>query len=67
MSEYLSVQELHSLTGYARAMSQANWLKEECIPHRQDGKRIIVSRQHVQSWLEGKSVASGGINFAAVR
>jgi hypothetical protein len=68
MNEYLTPQELHQLTGYARAASQADWLKTRGIPHKQDGARVIVSRLHVQSWLEGKPVISrGGMNVAAIR
>lgn len=54
MTEYLSSQELHQLTGYARSGQQSAWLKFRGIPFKQDGARIIVSRVHVQSWLEGK-------------
>ena len=54
MSEYLSSQELHQLTGYARSGQQSAWLKFRGIPFKQDGARIIVSRVHVKSWLEGK-------------
>lgn len=68
MSEYLSTTELHALTGYARPTQQAAWLKFRGIPHKQDGARIIVSRVHVQSWLEGKPVlARAGMNVAAIR
>ena len=68
MSEYLSPQELHQLTGYARAAQQAAWLKFRSIPHKPDGTRVIVSRVHVQSWLEGKPIAArGGMNIAAIR
>lgn len=68
MPEYLNAQELHQLTGYARAAEQAAWLKFRSIPHRQDGARVIVSRIHVQSWLEGRPVvARGGMNLSAIR
>lgn len=67
MSEYLPPQELHQLTGYARPTSQAQWLKTHDIPHRLDGRRVIVSRVHVQSWLEGRNVVSGGLNLGAIR
>jgi hypothetical protein len=68
MTEYLTPPELHSLTGYARATSQASWLKEHGIPHRLDGRRIIASRIHVQAWLEGRpAVQFGGINLEAVK
>jgi len=68
MTEYLNTQELHALTGYARGAQQAAWLKIHSIPHKKDGSRVIVSRVHVQSWLEGKPVLSrGGMNVAAIR
>lgn len=66
MTEYLPPPELHSLTGYARPGQQAAWLKDKAIPHRVDGKRIIVSREHVRAWLEGKSIATGGLNMSAI-
>ena len=68
MSEYLNGPELHQLTGYARSAEQTAWLKFRGIPHKQDGSRVIVSRVHVQSWLEGKPVLSrAGMNIAAIR
>ena len=68
MSELLSVQERHELTGYARAGQQAQWMREHGIPHRLDGKRVIVSRVHVQSWLSGRTMASStGLNMAAIK
>jgi hypothetical protein len=68
MTEYLNPTELHSLTGYARATAQAAWLAQHSIPHRLDGKRIIVSRVHVLSWLEGRNMAqSTGLNMAAIK
>lgn len=68
MTEYLSAAELHQLTDYARAAQQAAWLKFRGIPYKQDGSRIIASRVHVQSWLEGKPVlARAGMNIAAIR
>jgi hypothetical protein len=68
MSEYLSTTELHQLTGYARGAEQAAWLQSRSIPHRRDGSRVIVSRVHVQSWLEGKTVPTRvGMNIAAIR
>lgn len=67
-SEFLSAQELHGLTGFARAGAQAAWLKEKGIAHRVDGKRVIVSRVHVHAWLEGRPVVqSSGLNRAAIR
>jgi hypothetical protein len=67
MTEYLTPPELHQLTGYARATSQASWLKERGVAHRLDGRRVIASRVHVQAWLEGRSIVSSGLNLAAVR
>ena len=66
-SEYLTRTELHSLTGYARCAEQAAWLLEKNIPHLIDGKRVIVSREHVKGWLEGRIVASSsGLNLGAI-
>ena len=67
MSEYLDKADLHKLTGYARPAKQAEWLKASGIAHRVDGCRVIVSRLHVSSWLEGKSVSFGEVNFGAIR
>ena len=68
MNEYLNPTELHQLTGYARSTQQASWLKEKSVAHRLDGRRVIVSRVHVQAWLEGKnSAGSSGPNWAAVK
>lgn len=47
-SEYLSPGELHDFTGYARAGQQTAWLIERGIPHRLDGRRVILSRIHIQ-------------------
>lgn len=68
MSEYLNNQDLHTLTGYARPGKQAEWLKDNGVPHRVDGARVIVSHKHVQSWLEGRTVEhSTGPNWGAVK
>lgn len=67
MNEFLSATELHQLTGFARATGQAVWLKEKGVPHRLDGRRVIVARTHALAWLEGKVVVSGGVNLSAVR
>lgn len=67
MTEYLIPAELHQLTGYARKTQQAEWLKERAIPHKVEGSRVIVSRVHVQAWLEGKhTISSNGPNWARV-
>ncbi|MBK9573691.1 MAG: DUF4224 domain-containing protein [Rhodoferax sp.] len=68
ITEYLSRVELATLTGAMRAGRQANWLGEKGVPHRLDGQRVIVSRLHVQAWLEGRvAVKSSGPNWAAIR
>jgi hypothetical protein len=68
VSEYLDVAELRSLTGFSRALQQATWLQERGIPHRRDGKRVIISRVHVRHWLEGRTLAvSSGLNWAAIK
>lgn len=67
-SEFLSPAELHQLTGLARAAGQIAWLVERRIPHRVDGRRVIVSRVQVRDWLAGRSaVISKGPNWAAVK
>ena len=68
MAEYLPPPELHALTGFARVSAQVEWLATHGIPHRQDGRRVIVSREHVRAWLEGRTVArSNGLNLAAIK
>lgn len=67
-TEYLPAPELHELTHYKQGKAQAHWLAERSIPHRVDGRRVIVSREHVRHWLEGRTVAqSSGPNWASVR
>lgn len=68
MSEFLSPPELHSLTGFVRSAAQGEWLKAHGIPHKLDGRRVIVSRNHVRAWLEGRQVVtSSGPNWSALR
>lgn len=67
MSEFLTPQELHGLTGFARAAEQDAWLKEHAIPHQRDGRRVVVSRFHARAWLEGREVvASNAPNLNAL-
>ena len=67
-SEYLSLDELRSLTNYACRGLQATWLTNKNIPHLIDGKRVIVSRVHVMARLEGRIVASSsGLNIGAIK
>jgi hypothetical protein len=68
MTEFLQTQELHQLTGYARPNAQVTWLKEKGVAFRQDGRRVIVSREHVRNWLAGRNVVhSGGLNLAGIK
>lgn len=68
LSEFLSDDELRELTSYKPSRRQAEWLSEHGIPHRVEGRRVIVSRVHVRGWLEGKTVTvSSGINWGAIR
>ena len=67
MTEYLNATELHQLTGYARKAQQGEWLKVRGIPHKLDNGRVIVSRIHVQAWLEGKhTISSSGPDWARI-
>lgn len=66
-SEYLDTPELYALTGYARSGQQVEWLTIKGIPHRVDGKRVIVSRDHVKDWIKGKVFVSGGVNLKAIK
>lgn len=54
MSEFLSTTELHELTAMARFAAQVEWLTAHSIPHKLDGKHVIVSREHVRAWLAGR-------------
>lgn len=68
MTELLSSQDLHRLTGYARAHKQVEWLQGKGIPFRADGPRVIVSQRHVTNWLEGKTVVTAGeFNWGSVK
>jgi hypothetical protein len=58
MSEYLSLIEVYLLTDALTTKAQDVWLTQREIPHKVDGKRIILSRQHVTAWLEDKPVLS---------
>jgi hypothetical protein len=67
MSELYDGTELQLLTGYARAAEQDAWLRERGIPHRREGRRVLVSRVHVRAWLEGKEIVSSeGPNWGAL-
>lgn len=67
MSELYDIEELRQLTGKVRAAEQQAWLKERKIPHRREGRRVLVSRVHVRAWLEGRDIiASEGPNWGAL-
>lgn len=68
VSEFLSSSEVRDLTNSTPFRKQAAWLVEHGVPHRVDGRRVIVSRVHARNWLEGRQApASGGINWSAVK
>lgn len=68
MTEYLSTEELRGLTGWVQRNRRLQWLAQRGIPHQQDGGRIIVSRIHVQRWLEGqRNTPHSGMNLAAIK
>lgn len=48
-TEFLKPAELHDLTGFARAAEQDAWMTERGIPHKRDGKRVIVMRAHIEA------------------
>lgn len=67
-SEYLSQVEMRGLTGSAQALKQKRWLDSKEVPNKLDGRRVIVSRIHVQAWLEGRLLkASNGPNWDALK
>lgn len=64
----LTPDELARLTGFKWSRHQSDWLVEMGIPHRMDGKRVIVSQKHVDAWLEGRTfVRSVGLKLEAIR
>lgn len=65
--EFLSAQELRTLTDKARPDGQARVLADIGIPFRQIGRRLIVSRHHAREWLAGRTIApSSEPNSAAI-
>ena len=67
MSEFLEPEEVKRLTAAAQAAKQDAWLTQQGIPHKVDRRRVIVSREHVRAWLEGRPLrSSSGPNWAAV-
>lgn len=57
-SEFLSPDELRDLTGFAQPAKQGPWLRDQGIPNRVDGRRIIVSRYHAREWLAGREIVA---------
>ncbi|MCJ0764152.1 DUF4224 domain-containing protein [Variovorax terrae] len=67
-SEFLAATELRDLTGFARSTAQIAWLQVKGVPHRADGRRVIVSRVLVREWLQGRqAVTSKGPNWSSVK
>lgn len=67
MSEFLETTDLRKLTGFVDHAKQDAWLTEQGIPHKVVRKKVIVSREHVRHWLEGRRmVSSNGPNWAAI-
>lgn len=67
MSEFLEPDELKRLTDCAQAKKQDEWLTGQGIPHKVDRRRVIVSREHVRAWLEGRPLrSSNGPNWSAM-
>ncbi len=50
MTEYLSSQELHQLTGHARSGQQSAWIKFRGIPFKQNGYLGHASRISLASF-----------------
>ncbi|WP_417283387.1 hypothetical protein [Comamonas sp.] len=66
--EFLLPFELKRLASAGKLDEQEAFLKQEGIPHRRLGKRIVVSREHARAWLTGVIFTpSRGINLGAVR
>lgn len=55
---FLDSDDLHRLTGAARANGQEAWLKAEGVPHRREGRNLIVLWVHVQAWVERRPLVS---------
>ena len=66
--ELMSRHEVREATGKARAADQSEWLTERGVPHRVDGRRVILSCAHFRAWPEGRiTPKTSGINWGAVR
>lgn len=57
-SELLSPAEVKAVAGgAARLDDQVRILREQGLPHKVVGKRVVVSRYHLREWLAGRVVA----------
>lgn len=56
------------MTGEVSPDDQERVLRQDGIPFRRRGKRILVSRFHTREWLSGRTVTpSRGVNFSVVK
>ncbi|MDM0090277.1 MULTISPECIES: DUF4224 domain-containing protein [unclassified Variovorax] len=66
--EWLSTSEIKTMTGEASPDDQERVLRQDGVPFRRRGKRILVSRFHTREWLSGRTVTpSRGVNFSVVK
>lgn len=66
--ELLEPIEIRKLAGASKTDEQEAFLKQEGIPHKRLGRRILLSRAHVRAWLSGQVFTpSRGVNLGAVR
>lgn len=66
--ELLEPQEIRKLAGASKTDDQEAFLRQEGIPHKRRGRRILLSRAHVRAWLSGQVFTpSRGVNLGAVR
>ncbi len=64
----LEAKEIRKLAGVSKTDEQEAFLKQEGIPHKRRGRRILLSRAHVRAWLAGQMLPpSRGVNLGAVR
>lgn len=67
MDEFLSDKEITQFTGFTQRDRRAEWLKQNGVPHKLNGKGcLIVSRVHAREALEGKQNVYGGLNMEAI-
>jgi hypothetical protein len=69
VGEFLTSEELRTLTQRARRGAQAKELDALGIPYLIQRGHVVVSRHHARERLEGNIVPAGGsgINWAAIR